>query len=135
MKTKKLNPKTALLLGAGLDILHFESQEWLEDIAFWKDEARFFENLLKNKEAKNEAQKEHSKMLTTLDKIHKDLFEDLQATIMKHERQLSKIEDGKKGLADGTYREEHRKIKDRMTTFTNDFRAFKKIVFDYAKQL
>ena len=135
MTTKKVNPKNVLLLGAGLDILHFESQEWLEEIAFWKDEARFFENLLIKRKAKNEEQKEYSKMLTALDKIHKDLFEDLQETIMKHERVLSKIEEGKKGLSDGIFREDHRKIKDRMTTFTNDFRSFKKIVFDYAKHL
>lgn len=135
MKTKKVNPKNILLLGAGLNILHFESQEWLEDIAFWKDEARFFENLLIKRKAKNEKQKEYSKMLTGLDKIHKDYFEDLQETIMKHERILSKIEDGEKGLSDGNFREEHRKIKDRMTTFTADFRSFKKIIFDYAKHL
>ena len=135
MKTKKLNPKTKLLLGAGLDVLHFESQEWLENIAFWKDEARFFKDLLLKRKAKNEKQQEYTKMLTALDKIHNDLFDDLEETIMKHERTLSKIEDGEKGLSDGSFREEHLKIKDRMTTFTNDFRSFKKIVFDYAKHL
>jgi hypothetical protein len=135
MKTKKSNPKTALLLGAGLDVLHFESQEWLENIAFWKDEAQFFEDLLLKRKGKSEKQKEYAKMLTSLDKIHKDLFDDLQETIMKHERMLSKIENGEKGLSDGDFRDEHRKIKDRMTTFTNDFRSFKKIVFDYAKHL
>ncbi|MGA8852609.1 MAG: hypothetical protein WB492_00375 [Christiangramia sp.] len=135
MKTEKLNPKTELLLGAGLDVLHFESQEWLENIAFWKDEAQFFENLLMKKKAKREIQKEYSKMLTELDKVHKDLFSDLQDTIMEHERLLSKIENGEKGLSEENFREAHRKIKQRMITFTNDFRSFKKIVFDYAKQL
>ncbi len=135
MRTKKLNPKTELLLGAGLDVLHVESHEWLENIAFWKDEAQFFENLLIKKKAKGEIQKEYSKMLTELDKVHKDLFSDLQETIMKHERLLSKIENGEKGLSEENFREEHLKIKHRMTTFTNDFRSFKKIVFDYAKQL
>ena len=135
MKTKKLNPKTELLLGAGLDVLHFESQEWLKNIAFWKDEARFFEDLLTKRKAKNEKQKEYSKMLTALDKIHKDLFEDLQDSILKHERLLSRIEDGEKGFSDGSFREAHRKIEDRIATFTADFRLFKKIVFDYAKYL
>ena len=135
MKTKKLNPKTELLLGAGLDVLHFESQEWLETIAFWKDEARFFEDLLKKKEATNKSQKEYSKMLKELDKIHTDLFSDMEDSIMKHEHLLSKIEDGEKGLSDSDFRDEHRKIKERMTTFTNDFHSFKKIVFDYAKHL
>lgn len=135
MKTKKLNPKTELLLGPGLDVLHFESQEWLETIAFWKDETRFFEDLLMKRKAKDDMQKEYSKMLTALDKLHKDLFEDLQETIMKHERLLSKIEVGEKGISDGNFREEHRKIRGRITRFTNDFRSFKKIVFDYVKHL
>ena len=135
MKTKKLNPKTELLLGAGLDVLHFESQEWLETIAFWKDEVRFFKDLLSKKKAKNEKQEEYSKILMDLDKIHKDLFEDLQDSIMEHERLLSRIEDGEKGLSDGIFREAHRKIKDRMTTFTYDFCSFKKIIFNYAKHL
>ncbi|MDW5290887.1 hypothetical protein [Formosa sp. PL04] len=135
MKTKTLNPKTELLLGAGLDVLHFESQEWLDTIAFWKDETRFFEELLTNKKAQNEKQETFAKMLTTLDKIHKDLFEDLEESILKHERLLSRIELGKKGLSDGNFREEHREIKGRMATFSSDFRSFKKIVFDYAKEL
>ena len=28
------NPKQTFLLGAGLDILHHESKEWMENIAF-----------------------------------------------------------------------------------------------------
>lgn len=135
MKTKNLNPKTELLLGAGLDVLHFESQEWLESIAFWKDEARFFEDLLLKKKGKNEKENEYAKLLAALDKIHKDFFGDMQDSIMKHERLLSKLENGEKGLSDGNFREEHRKIKERLTTLSNDFRSFKKIVFDYAKHL
>ncbi len=38
MNATKINPKTELLLGAGLDVLHFESREWLDSIAFWKDD-------------------------------------------------------------------------------------------------
>ncbi len=50
MKITISNPKVQFLLGAGLDVLHFESGEWLETIAFWKDEVKFFDNLLKKKE-------------------------------------------------------------------------------------
>ena len=31
------NPKAKFLLGAGLDVLHQESREWLDTISFWKD--------------------------------------------------------------------------------------------------
>jgi hypothetical protein len=42
MSTIISNPKSILLLSAGLDVLHFESKEWLDTLNFWKDEARFF---------------------------------------------------------------------------------------------
>lgn len=36
-----LNPKAQFLLGAGLDILHFESKEWLDHINLWKTKLHF----------------------------------------------------------------------------------------------
>lgn len=135
METKISNPKTELLLGAGLNILHFESREWLEMIAFWKDEIKFFDNLLKKKESSEKNNPEYEKMLRSLDKIHKDLFEDLEGSIVKHEKLLSKILKGQKGVSDNEYREKHRHIFLRMETFTSDFKNFKKIVFEYAKGL
>ena len=135
METTHTNPKTELLLGAGLNVLHFESKEWLENLAFWKDETRFFEELLSKKAATTEQQKAHVEMLRELDQIHKDLFEDFQQVILKHERLLSKIENGEQPMSDSSFREEHRKIKERITTFENNFRSFKKIVFSFVKSL
>ncbi len=74
-------------------------------------------------------------MLKNLDKIHNDLFEDLEDSIVEHEQLLSRIEQAEKGLSDNDYREKHRHILLRMNTFTNDFKTFKRIVFDYAKEL
>lgn len=135
MNTTISNPKETLLLGAGLDVLHFESREWLDTIDFWKDEVRFFEDLLKKKESKDESKQDYSQMLKNLDKIHKDLFEDLEEDIMEHERLLSRLEKGEKGLSDAVYREKHSQLTTRMNTFTTDFKTFKKIVFEYAKNL
>ena len=131
MKMKISNPKT-VLLGAGLDVLHFESMEWLDTIAFWKDETRFFNDLLTKKETKVS---EYGKMLQNLDKIHENLYDYLADDIMAHERLLSRLEKGEKGIADGDYREKHRGLQERMKLFTNDFREFKKMVFGYAKKL
>ncbi|WP_340155098.1 hypothetical protein [uncultured Winogradskyella sp.] len=44
MDTLISNPKAQYLLGAGLDVLHFESREWLDTVDFDKDEVRFFED-------------------------------------------------------------------------------------------
>ena len=135
MKTTTSNPKMQFLLGAGLDILHFESREWLDTIAFWKNEVRFFETLLKKKEASENNNPEYEKMLKNLDKIHTDLFEDIEDSIVQHEKLLSKIEQGEKGVSDTIYREKHHDIFLRMETFTREFKTFKGIVFEYAKGL
>ncbi|RED43651.1 hypothetical protein DFQ10_105251 [Winogradskyella eximia] len=135
MNTLIANPKAQYLLGAGLDVLHFESREWLDTLDFYTDEVRFFENLLNKKEASKNNNPEYEKMLKDLDKIHKDLFDDLKESIIKHEQLLSRIELAEKGLSDNDYREKHQHIYNKMNTFSNDFKTFKKIVFDYSKRL
>jgi hypothetical protein len=135
MKTTTSNPKAQFLLGAGLDILHFESKEWLDTIAFWKDEVKFFNNLLKKKEDSKKSNPDYENMLKNLDKIHVDLFEDLEDSIVEHEKLLARIEQGGQGLSDAEYRESHRLLLERMDTFKRDFKLFKRIVFDYAKNL
>ena len=133
MDTTSTNPKTELLLGAGLDVLHFESREWQETIAFWKDEIRFFVNLLKKTKSTDEARQAYGNLLKEQDKIHASLFDFLADDIIEHEKFLSRLEKSEKGISDGNYREKHRQLKARMEVFSNDFKAFKKMVFDYAK--
>lgn len=135
MDTESTNPKTDLLLGAGLNLLHQESGEWLDTIAFWKDETRFFADLLQKKETREGIKSEYGKMLKNLDKIHENLFDYLADDIIGHEKLLSRLQKGEKGLADAHYRDKHRILKQRMDVFTNDFREFKKMVFGYVKKL
>lgn len=135
MKTKTSNPKAKLLLGAGLDVLHFESQEWLDTIYFWKDEVRFFENLLKRQKSLSDSEQNYADMLKSLDKIHADLFEAIEDDILEHEKLLSRLVIGEQGLADADYREKHRILTARMDTFSSDFRSFKKVVFEFVKNL
>lgn len=135
MNATTTNPKTELLLGAGLDVLHFESKEWLSDIAFYKDETRFFADLLKKKKTNDAAQSAYSEILQDLDDVHIELFDSLSEDIMEHERVLSRLEAGEKGLSDSDYRDKHRQLKKRLETFTSNFREFKKMVFGYTKNL
>jgi hypothetical protein len=135
MNKIKTSPKTASLLGAGLDILHQESREWIETVAFWKDETKFFDTLLKNKEAAAGGMPEYGKMLQNLDKIHGSLYDYLMNDIMEHEKLLSRLIKGEKGLADGDYRDRHRQLGERIAIFEKDIREFKKMVFGYVKKL
>jgi hypothetical protein len=135
MDTLKLNPKAQYLLGAALDVLHYENTEWLHTIAFWKDEIRFFENLLKSKEASEKNHADYEKMLRNLDSIYKDLFKDLEESVVQHEKLLSEIDQGLNGISDANYREQHQHILLKIDSFTTNFNIFKKIVFNYVKGL
>jgi len=135
MNTTTSNSKKELLLGAGLDVLHQESREWQETIAFWKDETRFFADLLQKKKTEEGIESEYGKMLENLDKIHENLFDYLADDIVGHEKLLSRLHKGEKGLADADYRDKHRTLQQRMDLFTSDFREFKKMVFGYVKKL
>ncbi len=132
MNTKTSNQNTDILLGVGLDILHRESTEWLDTIAFWKDETKFFADLLHKKEGR---EMEYGKMLSHLDKIHENLFDYLVDDIISHEKLLARLEKGEKGLADADYRDSHKNLKKCMELFTSDFREFNKMVFGYVKKL
>ena len=132
MNTSTSNPKTELLLGAALNVLHQESREWLDTIAFWKDETRFFANLLDKKQTK---ESEYGKMLKNLDRVHENLFDYLADDVIAHEKLLARLVKGEKGLADADYRDRHRKLNKRMEVFTTEFKEFKKMVFGYAKKL
>ncbi|MBE0391902.1 MULTISPECIES: hypothetical protein [unclassified Flavobacterium] len=135
MSTAILNPKAQFLLGAGLDVLHFESKEWLDHINLWKDEITFFNVVLKKKSTAEKSNSNYQKILNNIDTIYNDLFQDLEQSIIEHEKLLSKIEKGDKGLSDNDYREKHQQILLRMNTFTKDFVKFKKMLFDYEKGL
>jgi hypothetical protein len=59
----------------------------------------------------------------------------LSDDIIAHEKLLARLIKGEKGLSDGNYRDQHRKLNERMDVFSKDFKELKKMVFDYVKKL
>jgi len=134
MTTKKLVSRTDYLLPQGLDELHDQSQGWLETVAFWKDETRFFSSLLKRHQYEVPKEEGYTALLKNLDHMHALLFDYLSDEILAHERLLSRIEKSEPGLADAEYRDQHRRLAEKMQVFESDFREFKKLVFGYARK-
>lgn len=134
MTTKKLASTTDYLLPQSLEGLHYESRKWLDTIAFWKDETRFFASMLERQQEAVPEGADYAEMLRNLDRLHEMLFEYLTDEIMEHERLLSQIEKGAEGIADNAYRQQHRQLADKMEVFTEDFRKFKQMVFGYARK-
>lgn len=133
MGIKHLTSSTDYLLPEKLEALHTESSEWLEIIAFWKDETRFFSNLLRRRQAEAVTAGTLLPALENLEHLHQLLYDYLADEIMSHERMLSRIEKGEAGIADDQYRNAHRKLAGRMHDFEKDFHLLKKTVFEQAK--
>jgi hypothetical protein len=133
MSIKNLPSTSNYLLPESLEGLHRESTEWLQTVAFWQDETRFFNTLLQDSRVADPDHLDIPEMLRNLDRLHNMLFEYLADEIREHEQLLSRIEKGKQGLADSKYRDAHWSLKEKMGRFTRDFRQFKSVVFNYAK--
>ena len=134
MNTKKLVSRSDYLLPQGLEELHDQSREWLETVAFWKDETRFFSGLLQRHQYEIPKSEGYTRLLKNLDHLHEMLYDYLAEEILAHERLLSRIEKAEPGLADADYRDEHRSLTEKMKVFESDFREFKKMVFGYARK-
>ena len=134
MSTKKLATSSDYLLPQSLEGLHQESSQWLDTVAFWKDETKFFAALLEKQEKEGPGTYDYSEMLRNLDRLHEMLYDYLNDEILEHERLLSQIEKGAGGMDDNTYREQHRQLSEKMEVFSKDFRKFKMMVFGYARK-
>lgn len=130
-----MNPKVKYLLDAGLDTLHFETVEWLEDVRFWCDEMRIFSDMVDHKIAHNNLE----------DQIHKDLQLNLHTMLHRlslgtlqdlegHERYLSGLFELDDTSEDNVYRNTHKKFAQQMIHLKNDIRALKKRTFDFLER-
>lgn len=134
MNTKKLTSTSDYLLPQSLEGLHYESRQWLETVAFWKDETKFFAAILEKQHKEGPETSDYSEILSNLDRLHEMLYDYLTDEIMEHERLLSTIEKGMEAVADHSYRDQHRQLMDKMSVFEKDFRKFKMMVFGYARK-
>ncbi|HAF79090.1 MAG TPA: hypothetical protein DCG42_17410 [Maribacter sp.] len=129
------NLKNTFLLGASLNILHQESREWMDAVEFWKDETRFFENLLHKKKPLDEDKALHAQLILSLKNVSLDLLDELEDDVKDHEKLLARLMKEEKGISDWEYRESHSKLKKRINKVQQDFNSFKKLVFTYVKSL
>ena len=135
MKTLE-RANTAHLLETGIEALHSQSMEWLEDIAFWRDEAAFLYALEMRKtlvsvpvNAKNKIQKIEDELV----KISGGDLDSLYNEVEKHESYLDEMLESKREDEE-EYREKHKQIGDKVSRFEKRFRNLKKEIFDLVKE-
>lgn len=130
-------PKKSYLLDVGLEILHEQSNEWLSEIAFWRDETNFFYSLIIKKTLKSipiSAKKNIKKIETELINITIDDLDKLQQEVEKHEKFLNYLL-LTKTHEEESYRKKHHELAKTFVKFETRFKSVKKEVFDLVKQI
>ncbi len=130
-------PKTMYLLEAGLDVLHAQSIEWLNEIAFWKDESAFFYTLVVTKtlnyipiNAKNSIEKIENELIS----ITGGDLDDLQKEVEHHEIFLNNLLK-KKYLSEESFREIHEQLTFKFYQFERRLKDLKNEIFKLVKQI
>lgn len=129
------SPKSMYLLDAGLDVLHSQTIEWMNEIAFWRDEAAFLYALV----VKNTLKSIPVEGKETLEKIEKDLLsltggelDELQQIVAKHENFLGLLlENDYDG--EESYREKHRVLTVQFHDLEKRFKNLKREIFEFVK--
>ena len=131
------SPKAQYLLFAGVEVLHEQSIEWLNEIAFWRDETAFLYSLLVNKTlrfvpitAKNNIERVEAELIT----LTGGELDDLQQAVELHEKVLNNVVSGKHTADEQSYREQHYQLTLTFNKFETRFKFLKKEIFDLAKQ-
>jgi hypothetical protein len=127
--------KTTYLLEAGLEILHEQSNEWLNEISFWREEITFFYSIIikkthlsvpvDSKDALNQIEEE-------LGLISGGKLEKLQQEVEEHERSLYLFLKDKNG-SEREYRETHKKLVLEFEDFEKKFKEIKRDIFGLIK--
>lgn len=125
------------LLDARLEVLHEQSNDWLNEIAFWRDELTFFNSLFVKKtfnvvpiNAKNNI----IRIENEIKKISTGELDELELLVKEHEHFLGNLLESKQDN-EQSYREKHRQLTHKFYFFENRLKSLKAEVFDLSKQI
>lgn len=131
------SPKKIYLLEAGLEILHEQSIDWMNEIAFWRDETAFLYSLLVTKTLKSDPADTNDQLKKTenqLIDITGDELNELEKKVKEHEKILSYLvqcQDNEQG----NYRETHQNLMQLMDSFHARIKELKKDIFKIVENL
>jgi hypothetical protein len=135
---KQIAPSTSsYLLEAPLEILHRQSIEWLDEIAFWKDEVAFFYKLIGKAEDKKSPKlktKDAVNVEKHLIRISAETLDELKSEAMLHEQFLAKRKGDVKS-DEPAYRSRHRSLATKFHDFENEFKEMKKAIFHMVEEI
>lgn len=129
------SPKSVYLLNAGIEVLHAQSNEWLNEIAFWRDETAFYYTLIVEKSmisvpvGTKEILKNIEKELI---KITSGELDELQNFVNQHEKLLSNLIENVSDDEED-YRDKHRLLEMKFSEMERRFKTLKQEIFELIK--
>jgi hypothetical protein len=127
--------KTTYLLEAGLDILHEQSNDWLNEIAFYREEIAFYYTIIIKKT--HASVPVHSEDVLNmiekqLDTLSGGTLDKLEGEVQMHERALYMFLQNKVGT-EREYRDAHKKLAHDFDGFENNIKGVKRDIFSLIK--
>ena len=123
--------KSDYLLNGSIETLHQQSNEWINEIQFWRDELAFFYALTVKKTLKGVPEK----MKAIAEESEKEMIkltggelDNLLEKVLRHENSLSLVLDNKYE-DEQSYREKHKHLAAKISEFEQRFKLLKKEVF------
>lgn len=129
------NPGTEYLLSASLGQLHRESQEWIKEVDFWKDEMSFFYKVLHSKiSSKSFPGEALASMEKKLVQINADILDKMTDALRSHEQSLAVVVKTTSLQDEESYREKHKSLLTQMRDAYQLIRSLKKDVFSFMQK-
>ncbi|MFY7788212.1 MAG: hypothetical protein ACOVQA_10095 [Thermoflexibacteraceae bacterium] len=140
MKTDNYAP-AAYLPNATSEGLHIHSKSWLQSLAMWQDEIRFFNSLLKKSSPHQYHTQEDSKekvaVLEHLVRLEKQLVANLKSDIVQHEKELAALLQREHIFGEAEelklYKEKHQRLYEEVQNFDVAFQELKFLIYEFQK--
>jgi nitroreductase len=125
-------PKTVLLLDMGIETLHAQSVEWLNEVTFWEIELKFLYDLLSEKTNSIIYENDASDIIKKDNRITKLELKALRQRVNDHEKYLYHLICNNQG-EEIIYRENHKQLALHFREMEARYKELKKEIFDLVK--
>ena len=136
MESKKLT-STNILLEISLEDLHRNTIDWIQSIDFWRFELGFAQKLVDQVNARTRTvddKKRIDHFQNLIIYYRSQLLPELEEDLVRHEGYLKQLIQDRVHYNDQMYRDVHKKFEDQVTSFDQNFRAFKRDLYHFSEQ-
>ena len=137
METLLQKPKLETLLQTGIDDLHHDTMDWLNELEFCTTELSFLNKLLDKYFLRIKGSQQItdlSKLDTKVNAFRNKTLNVLYQEINSHEKHLAELEERRFIQDEQSIREEHKKFGSDVKAFMADVKKIKKEIFDFVEK-